>query len=295
MYKKVRQRVFEIIEKGKKGDISSIIFDSFIITLIVLNIISVFIETFSLPTKFSLSLKKFEIFSIVVFTIEYFLRIWTAPCLFEEKKPIIARIKYIFSFMAIIDLLAILPFYIPFIFVIDLRVLRALRIFRLLRLFKFNRYTTSIRKVFEVLKMKSAELISSIFIVLILMLISSALMYSIEHDAQPEAFQNAFSGLWWAIATFTTVGYGDIYPVTIVGKLLGGIVSLLGIGLVAVPTGIISSGFLEVNIKDVEKINSEDTNLLVELDILKKQVELVEKLIKEKSIIKNNDCNITEE
>lgn len=115
-----------------------------------------------------------------------------------------AGILYIFSFMALIDLLAILPFYLPFIFTIDLRVLRVLRIFRLFRLLKFNRYTKAMENVFVVLKLKAVELLSSVFIVIILMLISSALMYSIEGSAQPEAFENAFSGLWWAIATFTT-------------------------------------------------------------------------------------------
>lgn len=283
MYKKVQKRVFEIIEKGQKGDIASILFDVIVMVLISLNVVSVFMESFSLTEDFSKKLKLFEIFSIVLFTLEYVLRIWTAPCLFPEKSEVRARIKYIFSFMALVDLLAILPFYIPFLIKIDLRVLRALRIFRLFRLLKFNRYTKAMKNVFKVLKLKSADLISSVFIVLILMLISSALMYSIEGSAQPKAFENAFSGLWWAIATFTTVGYGDIYPITVAGKILGGIVSLLGIGLVAVPTGIISSGFMELNIEDVKKIDSEDNNLTVELDTLRKQIDLIEKLIKEKS------------
>lgn len=283
MYKKIQQRIFEIIEKGKKGDVSSVIFDTFIMILITLNVASVFIESFNISEKFNNGLKYFEICSIAIFTIEYLLRVWTAPCLYPEKTNLQARLKYIFSFMAIIDLLAILPFYIPFIITIDLRVLRALRLFRLFRILKFNRYTKAMKNVFVVLKLKAVELLSSVFIVIILMLISSALMYSIEGAAQPEAFENAFSGLWWAIATFTTVGYGDIYPITVAGKILGGVVSLLGIGLVAVPTGIISSGFMELNVKDVKRIDSENTNLIVELDTLRKQIDLIEELIKEKS------------
>lgn len=289
MYKKIQTRIFEIIEKGKKGDIASVIFDVIIMTLITLNVASVFIESFNLPEGFSKLLKYFEFFSIIVFTLEYVLRLWTAPCLYPKIPSFKARIKYIFSFMALIDLLAILPFYVPFIITIDLRVLRALRIFRLFRLLKFNRYTKAMSNVFKVLKLKSVELVSSVFIVIVLMLISSALMYSIEGSAQPEAFENAFSGLWWAIATFTTVGYGDIYPITVAGKILGGVVSLLGIGLVAVPTGIISSGFMELNVRDVKKIDSKDTNLVVELDTLRKQIDLIEQLIKEKS-----DDNIKE-
>lgn len=283
MYKKIQHRIFEIIEKGKKNDLPSIIFDIVIMVLITLNVISVFIESFTISAQLSYYLRNFEIYSIVVFTIEYFLRVWTAPCLFPDKSRIKARFLYIFSFMALIDLLAILPFYLPFIFTIDLRILRALRIFRLFRLLKFNRYTKAMENVFVVLKLKAVELLSSVFIVIILMLISSALMYSIEGSAQPEAFENAFSGLWWAIATFTTVGYGDIYPITVAGKILGGVVSLLGIGLVAVPTGIISSGFMELNVKDIEKIDSQDCNLKVELENLRKQIDVIEKIIVEKS------------
>lgn len=282
MYKKIQKRVFEIIEKGKKNDKSSIIFDSFIMTLITLNVASVFIETFNISSNFAYTLKIFEIVSISIFTIQYLLRLWTAPYLFPKCSYIKPRIKYIFSFMALIDLFSILPFYLPFIFVIDLRVLRALRIFRLFRLLKFNRYTKSMQNVFIVMKMKYIELLSSVFIVIILMLISSALMYSIECNSQPEAFQNAFSGLWWAIATFTTVGYGDIYPVTVAGKILGGIVSLLGIGLVAVPTGIISSGFMELNHNELIELDKKDTDLTIELKKLREQIDLIEKLVSEK-------------
>ena len=149
--------------------------------------------------------------------------------------------------MALIDLVSILPFYLPFVFNVDLRILRTLRLFRLLRIVKVNRYTYAIQKVLEVIKNKSTELISSIFVIFILMLISSVLMYSVESPVQPEVFKNGFSGLWWAVATFTTVGYGDIYPITDIGRFFSAIIALLGIGLVAVPTGIITSGFMEAN------------------------------------------------
>lgn len=281
MYKKIQKRVFEIIEKGSKNDWASRIFDLFIMTLISLNVCSVFVETFDISDRLSASLKNLEIFSIVVFTIEYALRIWTAPCMFPKKRAGQARLRYVFTFMSLVDLLSILPFYIPFIISIDLRVLRALRMFRLFRLMKFNRYTKAMTNVLEVLKLKAMELFSSVFIVAILMLISSALMYSIEGEAQPEAFQNAFSGLWWAIATFTTVGYGDIYPITAAGKILGGVVALLGIGLLAVPAGIVSAGFMELNAREMAKVDPDASDLKKELDKLKKQVVLVEKLLEE--------------
>jgi voltage-gated potassium channel len=159
--------------------------------------------------------------------------------------------------MAIVDLLAILPFYLPFIIPIDLRVLRAIRLFRLLRLLKVNRYTNALSDVGNVLKRKATQLLSSMFVVLILMVIASILMYSIENEAQPAIFENAFSGLWWSIATLTTVGYGDIYPVTIAGKILGAVIALLGIGLVAVPTGIISAGFME----DITQANKDNEHI----------------------------------
>lgn len=256
-YKKIKNRVFEIIEASDGHDIASKIFDSVIITLIIINVASVIIETFKIPKELSTVLYYVEIVSVIIFTIEYALRIWTADLLRPKMTPLKARIRYIFSFMALIDLLAILPFYIPYIIPIDLRVLRALRIVRLLRMFKINRYTSALRTVGNVFKAKASELLSSMLVVVILMIIAAVLMYNIESRAQPEAFDNAFSSFWWAVATLTTVGYGDIYPVTIAGKVLSAVIALLGIALVAVPTGIIASGFTEELEKNKEKNKDE--------------------------------------
>jgi len=173
------------------------------------------------------------------------MRIWTAPLKYAGMRPLSATAKHALSFMAIVDLLAILPFYLPFIFPIDLRVLRMIRLLRLLRLLKMNRYTTALSAIAAVFRRKAAQLISSMFVASLLIVISSVLMYTVENPVQPAIFRNAFSGLWWAVATFTTVGYGDIYPVTAAGRVIGAIIALLGIGLVAVPTGIISAGFVE--------------------------------------------------
>ena len=252
-YEKVKRRAFEIIEKSRDGDKASTFFDRFIIILICINVISIFIETFSITNEAATVFRWIEIVSVILFTIEYILRVWTAPFLYPELSKSKATIKYIFSFMALIDLLAILPFYFPFFISIDLRILRALRLIRLFRLFKMNRYTNALTTVLNVIKNKASELISSIFVVFILMLISSVFMYTIESPVQPEIFKNGFSGLWWAVATFTTVGYGDIYPITTPGRILSMIMAVLGIALVAVPTGIISSGFIELNEKDSEK------------------------------------------
>lgn len=247
-YQKIKRRVFEIIQTSNGHDIASSVFDWCIIVLIVFNVVLAILDTYNtVPQNVRQAFYHVEIVSIIIFTIEYALRVWTAELLYEDEKipRHKSRIKYIFSFMALIDLFAILPFYLPFIITINLRVLRMLRLLRLLRLLKVNRYTSALSTIGNVIKRKSAQLLSAMLVVIILMIMASILMYSVEHDAQPEVFQNAFSGFWWAVATLTTVGYGDIFPITIVGKVLGAVIAILGIGLVAVPTGIISAGFVE--------------------------------------------------
>lgn len=250
--KNIKSIVYNVIREDDENTIYGNIFDWTIISLIIINILLVFIDTFNPPQWFQNVSSGIEIFSIIIFTIEYIMRLWTADLKYTECGAVKARIRHIFSFMAIIDLLAILPFYLPFVFPIDLRILRALRILRLFRLFKVSRYTTAFQTIGIVFKRKAHQLISSVFVVALLMVIASLLMYNVEHDAQPEVFTNAFSGLWWAVATLTTVGYGDIYPITALGKLLSAVIALLGIGLVAVPSGIISAGFIEIVEKNDE-------------------------------------------
>lgn len=257
MYNKIKQRTFEIVQTASDGDIISRVFDFFIIFLIIVNVIMVIAETFALPGFISNAMYYIELISVIIFTLEYIARVWTADCLYGNISPWKSRLKYMFSFMALIDLLAILPFYIPFLIPIDLRVLRTLRVIRLLRLFKVNRYTTALSTIGNVFKKKATQLLSSMLIVFLLMIIASVLMYNVENAAQPDQFSNAFSALWWAIATLTTVGYGDIYPVTVAGKILSSVIAVLGIGLVAVPTGIISAGFMECIDDEEEKDEKE--------------------------------------
>lgn len=221
------------------------IFDGIIIFFIIASIVQVIAETFPLSASAKTVCSIFEIVSVAIFTIEYLLRVWTSSLMYPDKGPVRSRLRYIFSFMALIDLVSILPFYVPYVIPIDLRVLRTLRILRLFRLFKINRYVTAMSTILSVLKRKLSQLVSSILVVGLLMIISAVLMYNIENAAQPDVFSNAFDALWWSVATFTTVGYGDIFPVTVAGKILSAIIAVLGIGLVAVPTGIISSGFTE--------------------------------------------------
>lgn len=257
--KKLKAKVFLTIEPAEDGDLISKIFDLLIIGLIVVNICMVIAETFTLPETVKSVFSVLEIVSVVVFSLEYALRVWTADLLRRDLTPAKARLRYVFSFMALMDLLAILPFYVPFIIPVDLRVLRTLRVTRLLRLFKVNRYTSALSTIGRVFKKKASQLVASMFVVLLLMLIASVLMYNIENAAQPNTFRNAFDALWWAIATLTTVGYGDIYPITAGGKLLSSVIAILGIGLVAVPTGIISAGFMETIESPEEKEEPEMT------------------------------------
>jgi voltage-gated potassium channel len=241
---KIKKRIFEIIEKSENGDKASLIFDYFIIVLICLNIIAIIIGSIdNLQNIYSKQLLFFEYFSIFIFTVEYILRIWTAPYKYENSK--LSYLKFIFSFMAIIDLLAILPFYLPFVTNIDLRYLRIFRLFRLLRILKLNRYNNSLDLVGRVLKNEKDKLIMTIFIMAILLLFASSSMYYIENAVQPDKFTDILSTLWWAVATLTTIGYGDVYPITPIGKILGGIIAILGIGLIALPSGIISSGLIQ--------------------------------------------------
>lgn len=253
--KNLKIRIFEIMQFDPDGDIPSKIFDIFIVSLIILNVVTVIADTFSLPPGLALTSRYIEGFSMVVFTIEYILRLWTSDLIYPTLSPAKARMRYAISLMALIDLLAILPSYLPMLIPIDLRVLRLLKMMRLMRIFKVSRYTNALSTIAAVLKSKSSQLISSMFVVMILLLVSSVIMYSVENPAQPEVFTNAFAGLWWAIATFTTIGYGDIIPITPFGKILSGVIALLGIGLVAIPTAIISAGFMERTSDDNESEN----------------------------------------
>lgn len=153
--------------------------------------------------------------------------------------------KYLFSFSGLIDLLSFLPYYLPFFFPSGAVAFRIFRVVRIFRLFRINAYYDSLNVITQVLTSKAQQLLSSVFIILVLMTASSLCMYSLEHDAQPEVFSNAFSGIWWSVSTLLTVGYGDIYPITTMGKIFGIFITFLGMGMVAIPTGIIFAGFVD--------------------------------------------------
>ena len=241
-----RKRVFGIIEVGNDLDFISRSYDYINALAIVLNLIVSVMYTFSdIREQYRVVLAVVEHITVAFFAVDYFLRIWTAKFLYLKDSEIRAIGKYISSFTGIVDLLSFLPYYLPVFFPTGTVAFRLIRIVRIFRLFRINAYYDSLHVITEVLNAKRQQLISSVFIILVLMTASSLCMYSLEHEAQPEVFRNAFSGIWWATSTLLTVGYGDIYPVTTLGKVFGIFISFLGVGMVAIPTGIISAGFVD--------------------------------------------------
>ncbi len=235
------KRIFEIIQIGSRSDIPSFLFDALLITIVILNILTLILESFQELAFLSGVFNFLDILSIVFFTIEYVLRLATAGYLYPDVSKGKAVWKFIISLDGIIELLTILPFY----YLSGFVVFRLLRVARILRLFKINSTYDSFHVILSVFKERIDQIMSSVLIILILMLSSSLCMYSVEHDIQPDAFPNALSGLWWAATTIFTVGYGDVFPVTIIGKTIGVFIDFLAMAVVAIPTGIISAGFVE--------------------------------------------------
>ena len=244
--KEFKHNIYKLVEKGSHGSRLNLAFDYFIIILIILNVIAIALESISGLTQAAIKLEKdFEYFSIIIFTIEFLLRIYVSDLTHPSNNRIKSALKFIFSPFGLVDLFAILPFYIPFIIPIDLRFIRVIRLVRFFRILKINRYNNSLKLLGSVIKEKRAELGMTIFITFIIVIFASFLMYLVEGNVQPDKFSNVFESLWWAVATLTTIGYGDVYPITGLGKLLSGLMAILGIGLIALPTGIISAGFIE--------------------------------------------------
>lgn len=237
----MKEKIFNIIQIGDKSNRISRSFDFFITITIICNIIVTFMETFSQLSAFSTLFTVVEYLTVSIFCIEYILRIWTANYLYPEVSSGHARLKFLCSFDGVVDLLTIIPAF----FLSGFVIFRMLRVARIFHLFRLNAKYDSFNVITTVLYEKRNQIISSVFIVLILMLASSLCMYSVEHNAQPTVFRNAFSGIWWSMSTLLTVGYGDIYPITTFGRIMAICIAYLGVGVVAIPTGIISAGFVE--------------------------------------------------
>ena len=238
---KKRKRIFEIIQIGNREDLPSRAFDIVLVLVIIANIAVLFLDTFDELNAYDGLFKTVETVTIVLFCVEYLLRIWTADLLYPGESRGRAVLKFLFSFDGIVDLLTILPFF----FLSGMGAVRIIRVARIFHLFRINAQYESFQIITSVIKEKGSAILYSVFIIIVLILAASLSMYSIEHAAQPEAFENAFSGIWWSVSTVFTVGYGDLYPVTVMGRILGVIITFLGVGAVAIPTGILSAGFVE--------------------------------------------------
>jgi voltage-gated potassium channel len=231
MYAKLKRRTLAGLEEAQSGDLVSRGVDLFLISLIALNVLAVILETVDfLATRWMTFFDLFEKVSVALFTVEYLLRMWACTANERYAHPVFGRIRFALTFFAVIDLLAILPFYLPMIVALDLRFLRAVRLFRIFRLFKAGRYSESLRTMGRIFARTRAELSITLFLTLILLVLASALMYFAEQDVQPEAFSSIPAAMWWGVVTLTTVGYGDIFPVTTLGRLIGTLIAILGMG-----------------------------------------------------------------
>ncbi|MBQ6415130.1 MAG: ion transporter [Butyrivibrio sp.] len=243
---RVRAKIFNMVSTGVIDEPINKFYDFLSIVALVLNLFAAFAITFDYTEEhYKGLLLAIEAVTTFFFAVDYLLRLISSAELYPKLSEPKAAIRYIFSLAGIIDLLSFLPYYLPVFFPAGGAVFRLFRVARILRLFRINSYYDQLNVITEIIVSKSQQLLASVFIILILMMASSLCMYSVEHEAQPDVFQNAFSGIWWSASTLLTVGYGDIYPVTIMGKILGIIISFLGVGMVAIPTGIISAGFVE--------------------------------------------------
>ena len=241
-----RKRLYEIVEVGASDDAVSRAYDFFSAGLLLANIAVLFLDTFdTMSARYGTLFHTIEAVTVFFFLIDFLLRFFCADFMHPKLSASRSRMKYLLSFTGLVDLFSFLPYYLPVFFPQGAVAFRLFRLIRIFRLFRINAYYDALNVITGVLKAKKQQLISSVFIILVLMLAASLCMYSLEHEAQPDVFRNAFSGIWWAVSTLLTVGYGDIYPVTSWGKFFSIVLTFLGVGLVAIPTGIISAGFVE--------------------------------------------------
>jgi voltage-gated potassium channel len=244
-YGQAKRRTYELLEREVGESRLDYAFDLFITTLIVTNVVAVMLETVAwIEAPLRPSFAAFELFSVAVFTVEYVLRLWSCTADPRYAGGLRGRVRYALSPLPLIDLLAVAPFYLAFL-TFDLRVVRALRLFRLFRIFKLARYADSMRTLGVVLRSRREELLVTLFVVVVLLVFASSAMYHVENEAQPQQFSSIPAAMWWGVATLTTVGYGDVYPVTTAGRFLGAAIAILGVGLFALPTGILASAFSE--------------------------------------------------
>ncbi len=244
--KDILYQVWRMINTEVTHERLNAMYDVVSVVAISINLLVGILSTFApLEARYGMVFAIVEMTTVAFFALDYVLRLLTVRYQFPQKSTGRALLAYVFSLGGLIDLLSFLPYYLPIFFPAGAVAFRLFRVARILRLFRINPYYDSLNVICDVIVRKSQQLLSSLFIIAILMVASSLCMYSVEHEAQPEVFDNAFSGIWWASSALLTVGYGDIYPITTIGRIMGILLAFLGVGLVAIPTGIISAGFVE--------------------------------------------------
>ena len=240
---RIKARIYTLLERAEEGDQASRAVDIFLVVLILANTAAVILESMpELSVPYHRQFKAFETVSVIVFTLEYLLRVWS--CTEGGYSPGWGRLRFVAKPMLLVDLIAILPFFLV-LTGMDLRHVRLLRLVRLLRIAKLARYSTALRLLGRGCRARKEELLLTLLMGLFAMVLAATMMYFAEHAAQPEVFPSIPAALWWAVTTLTTVGYGDAYPVTLAGKVVGGIVQVLGVAVLAIPTGLLGASFLE--------------------------------------------------
>ena len=256
----LRRRLFKMVSVGVVDDFINTFYDIISTAALILNLTVTVLNTYEyMRTNYGYILEGIEAATVGFFALDYILRLYTANLLYPNHDELRSAIKYMLSFSGIVDLWSFLPYYLPTFFPAGAAVFNMFRVARIFRLFRINAYYDSLNVITEVIVSKKQQLLSSVFIILTLMLASSLCMYSLEHEAQPEVFQNAFSGIWWSASTLLTVGYGDIYPVSTAGRIITMISSMFGIAVVALPAGIITAGYMDALNEEKHKDTNEES------------------------------------
>ena len=245
-YNAIKRRVYALLSVADTGDRANRSVDVFLAALILLNVLAAILQTMeTLYDSWPRLFDGFELISVAVFTLEYVLRVWSCTSNPSFAAPLTGRLRFVLTIFPMIDLLAIAPFYFSAFVALDLRMLRAVRLIRLARIFKIARYSDSLQLLGRVIVAKRSELLITLTAAAVLLVIASSLMYYAERDVQPDAFSSIPAAMWWGVTTLTTVGYGDVYPITTLGRFIAALDALLGIGLFALPAGILGSGFVD--------------------------------------------------
>jgi voltage-gated potassium channel len=245
-YDKIQGEVYTLLESPADTNTARKIIIYFIAVMILLNVFVVILETVnSLYLQYTTFFHLFDLFTVVVFTIEYVLRVWCCVKNPLYSDPVHGRIRYALSPYALVDLVALTPFYLPLVIPIEFRLLRLLRLLRVFRVLRLGKYSNAFETFVNVLKSKKEELVITIVMAVIILVLASSTLYTVERDAQPDKFGSIPEAMWWAVVTLATVGYGDVFPITPLGKFFAAIVALSAIGLFALPAGILATGFAE--------------------------------------------------